>query len=178
MLEDLFCEQHTIAPLPTLFPYLCRVTLAAKVSVFQRSSIFIFEVIMSVSIISSFENFLDQHTDEAWSQVIIELLPSIHEVDRTATHIWFHFYPLALLRALQQAEDPEKLAAQLLLQGDYYLKDQIDSSHTFLYGHRFWPEVKRAVIERAETFAEPNADLTSEIREIAKRAASTTKAQE
>src|SRR2546421_1409461 len=135
---------------------------------------------MSVSTITSFENFLDQHTDEAWSQVIIELLPSIHEVDRTATHIWFHFYPLALLRALRQAEDPAKLAAQLLLQGNYYLKDQIDSSHTFLYGHRFWPEVKAAVAERAAAFDSENAsaDLVSEIREIAKRAAAQVKSQE
>src|SRR5436305_2624061 len=133
---------------------------------------------MSVLIANSFEKFLDNQTDEAWSQVVKALLPSIHEVDRAATQIWFRFYPIALLRALQQAEDPEKLAAQLLLQGDYYLKDQIDSSHTFLYGHRFWPEVKRGVIERAETFAESNADLMSEIREIAKRVASTAKAQE
>ena len=133
---------------------------------------------MSVSLANSFEKFLDNHTDEAWSQVIETLLPSIHEVDRAATQIWFRFYPIALLRALEQADDPEKLAAQLLLQGDYYLKDQIDSSHRFLYGHRFWPEVKRAVIERAAALTESNPDLTSEIREIARRAAVETKAQE
>ena len=100
---------------------------------------------MSVSITTSFEKFLAQHEDEAWEQTIAKLLPSIHEVDKTATQIWFRFYPLALLRALEQAEDPAKLAAQLLLQGNYYLKDQIDSSHAFLYGHRFWPEVKRTI---------------------------------
>jgi ferredoxin len=133
---------------------------------------------MSVSIANSFEKFLDDQTDEAWSQVVKTLLPSIHEVDKAATQIWFRFYPIALLRALEQADDPEKLAAQLLLQGDYYLKDQIDSSHRFLYGHRFWPEVKRAVVERAEAFAESSADLTSEIREIARHAAVETKAQE
>ena len=133
---------------------------------------------MSVSIANLFEKFLDNQTDEAWSQIVKALLPSIHEVDKAATQIWFRFYPIALLRALEQADDPEKLAAQLLLQGDYYLKDQIDSSHRFLYGHRFWPEVKRAVVERAEAFAESSADLTSEIREIARRAAVETKAQE
>ncbi|HEX8891362.1 MAG TPA: 2Fe-2S iron-sulfur cluster-binding protein [Pyrinomonadaceae bacterium] len=133
---------------------------------------------MSVSLVNKFEEFLDHHTDKAWSEVITQLLPSIHEVDKAATQIWFRFYPIALLRALEQAEDPEKLAAQLLLQGDYYLKDQIDSSHKFLYGHRFWPEVKRAVIERAESLKETNTDLASEIREIAKRAAVETKAEE
>jgi ferredoxin len=136
---------------------------------------------MSVSTTTSFEKLLAQHDDEAWSQTISRLLPSIHEVDRTATQIWFHFYPLALLRALEQAEDPEKLAAQLLLQGNYYLKDQIDSSHTFLYGHRFWPEVKSAVSERAAAHdqqAKTSIDLAREITEIAKRAAAKLKTQE
>jgi ferredoxin len=135
---------------------------------------------MSVSTATSFENFLDQQTDESWSQVIIELLPSIHEVDRTAMQIWFHFYPLALLRALEEAEDRQRLAAQLLLQGNYYLKDQIDSSHTFLYGHRFWPEVKKAVAERAAAFdsEKSSGDLLQEIREIAGRIASQIKVDE
>lgn len=135
---------------------------------------------MSVQTATSFENLLNQQTDETWEQVIKTLLPAIHEVDKTATQIWFRFYPVALLRALQQSEDPEKLAAQLLLQGNYYLKDQIDSSHTFLYGHRFWPEIKKAVIERAASPGETQAtsDLAAEIRDVAKRAASKVKAQE
>lgn len=157
--------------------------LAAKVSVFHPLAILILEVIMSVSTTTSFENFLAQHDDEAWSQTIRKLLPSIHEVDKTATQIWFHFYPLALARALDEAEDPEKLAAQLLLQGNYYLKDQIDSSHTFLYGHRFWPEVKGMVSERARASAhghqaDASVDLATEISEIARRAASKLKVQE
>ena len=102
---------------------------------------------MSVQTETSFENFLNQHTDEAWEQIVKTLLPSIHEVDKTATQIWFAFYPLSLLQALAQADDPELLAAQLLLKGEYYLKDQIDSSHHFLYGHRYWPEVKQAIIK-------------------------------
>ena len=133
---------------------------------------------MSVSLANKFEEFLDKQTDEAWSEAIKDLLPSIHEVDKAATQIWFRFYPIALLRALEQAEDPQRLAAQLLLQGDYYLKDQIDSSHKFLYGHRFWPEAKQAAVERAESFTESNRDLASEIREIAKRAASAAKVEE
>lgn len=133
---------------------------------------------MSASLATSFEKFLDANSDETWSQAIAKLLPFIHEVERRATQVWFRFYPLALLRALQESEDPEKLAARLLLQGNYYLKDQIDSSHTFLYGHRFWPEVKRAVAERAEAFDERGADLATEIREIAKSIAAETKVDE
>ena len=104
-----------------------------------------------------FESFLEQHDEEAWAAALTTLLRAIHEVDRNATQIWFSFYPLALFQALQQAEDPAKLAQQLLIQGNYQLKDQIDSSHTFLYGHRFWPEVKRATQEHAREF---NAQLS------------------
>jgi ferredoxin len=135
---------------------------------------------MSIETATPFEQFLDRHDDEAWAGVVASLLPSIHEVDKTATQIWFRFYPLALLRALEQAEDPEKLAAELLLQGDYYLKDQIDSSHAFLYGHRFWPEVKKEVVERAaaEEKSRADEDLTIVIRDIAKRAAARAKRDE
>lgn len=135
---------------------------------------------MSVQTADSYESFLNQQTDEIWEQALESLAPSIHEVDKTATQIWFHFYPLALLRALQRAEDPEKLAAQLLLQGNYYLRDQIDSSHAFLYGHRYWPEVRKAVMERAASFSDsqPKAELAAEIRELGRRVASQVRAQE
>src|SRR5713101_6128342 len=97
-----------------------------------------------------FEKFLNQHDEEAWSATLATLLRSIHEVDRNATQIWFAFYPLPLLRALEQSDDREKLAQQLLLRGDFELKNQIDTSHRFLYGHRFWPQVKKAVEQHAE----------------------------
>src|ERR1044071_1106301 len=75
---------------------------------------------------SLFEAFLNQHDDAAWRATVQKLLPAIHEVDRAATQIWFYFYPLALRRALQQADNPQALAKKLLLQGKYDLKDQID----------------------------------------------------
>ena len=101
----------------------------------------------------SFETFLKQHDEEAWSATLTTLLRSIHEVDRNATQIWFSFFPLALFQALQQTGDPEKLRQQLLMQGNYGLREQIDSSHTFLYGHRYWPEVKSAVQKHARAFS-------------------------
>jgi ferredoxin len=99
---------------------------------------------------TSFEQFLGQQSEEAWAATLTTLLRSIHEVDKNATQIWFAFYPLSLFTALQQAADKDELAKQLLMQGHYELKDQIDSSHTFLYGHRYWPQVKKAV----EAFAD------------------------
>ncbi len=90
---------------------------------------------------NAFETYLNQHGEEAWAATLTTLLRSIHEVDKNATQIWFAFYPLSLHRVLQAAPNREELARELLLQGDYDLGNQIDSSHRFLYGHRYWPLV-------------------------------------
>jgi ferredoxin len=123
---------------------------------------------------TEFENYLNQQDEEAWSATLTALLRSIHEVDRNATQIWFSFYPLSLFQALEQAADPEQLAQQLLMQGNYRLKDQIDSSHTFLYGHRFWPEVKTAVQNYARQFKSAGT-LSDEILSVAQSVAKQAK---
>jgi len=119
-----------------------------------------------------FEDFLKQHDEESWSATLTTLLRSIHEVDRNATQIWFSFYPLSLFQALEQSNDRETLEQRLLLQGKFYLKDQIDSSHTFLYGHRYWPEVKNAVQKYARAFSHSdNRSLADQILSVAKEVA-------
>jgi ferredoxin len=100
---------------------------------------------MTNSTTTPFDTYLGAQGEEAWAATLTTLLRSIHEVDKNATQIWFSFYPLSLWRALQEAPDAERLAAQLLMQGVYRLANQIDSSHKFLYGHRYWPDVKKAV---------------------------------
>jgi ferredoxin len=123
---------------------------------------------------TDFERFLQQHDESAWAQALHELLPATHKVDRNATRIWFAFFPLALQRALATAADPAQLAQKLLLQGKYQLKDQIDTSHTFLYGHRFWPEVKLATLAHVVGFkvADNNDTLAAQIRAVARVVAS------
>jgi hypothetical protein len=126
-----------------------------------------------------FGTFLNQHDDEAWSATLVTLLRSIHEVDRNATPIWFAFYPLSLQRALDQSDDREKLVQQLLLQGDYELKHQIDTSHRFLYGHRFWPQVKKAVEQHAESFDQTaRVSLADQILAVARGVAPQIKKDE
>ena len=125
----------------------------------------------------SFEGFLEQQDEEAWSATLTTLLRSIHEVDRNATQIWFAFFPLSLFQALEQSEDPETLAQRLLLQGKYYLKDQIDSSHTFLYGHRYWPDVKTAVQNHAHGPISENR-LSDQILSVAQQVAKAAKVDE
>ena len=125
------------------------------------------------------EVFLNRHDDAAWRETLLTLLPAIHEVDRNAAQVWFHFYPLALLRAFQAAADPARLAQELLMQGQWYLKDQLDSSHKFLYGHRFWPEVKRAVARLAEGGeVPPGRTLAEVVREVARAVAAERKVDE
>ncbi|MFN2515485.1 MAG: hypothetical protein ABR556_04665, partial [Pyrinomonadaceae bacterium] len=124
---------------------------------------------------TSFETFLNQHGEEAWAATLTTLLRSVHDVDKNATQIWFAFYPLSLFHAFQEAEDAETLAQQLLLKGHYFLKDQVDSSHKFLYGHRYWPAVKKAIEAVAANF-EPSGStsLSDEILSVAREVSEAT----
>lgn len=126
-----------------------------------------------------FETFLHQYDESDWAETVISLLPDIHEVDRAATQIWFAFYPLGLHHALEQSTDPDSLARKLQLQGSYRLQGQIDSSHTFLYGHRFWTEAKRAVEEYGAGF-QPSSELklAEAVRTAARTAATNAKTDE
>jgi len=131
---------------------------------------------MTNSTETPFEQFLNQHDEESWAAALTTLLRSVHEVDKNATQIWFSFFPLSLWRAFEAAEDPELLAAQLLMRGVYPLREQIDSSHTFLYGHRYWPEVKKAVETFATSFpAGDSAGLADQILKVAGDVAGTLK---
>lgn len=116
-------------------------------------------------------DFLSSLTEADWLASIDELLPSIHEVDRDAVAIWFRFYPLDLHRYLGQAEDRAVAARGVALQGNFGLEDKIDSSHSFLYGHRFWPAIKAAIEERCGAGEQEFTRLTDEIEKIAAAAA-------
>jgi ferredoxin len=116
-----------------------------------------------------FQSFLKQHDAAAWHRTLEALLPDIHEVDRDATQIWFHFFPLELAEAIAESGDLVQLALTLRLDGNFNLADQVDSSHWFLYGHRHWPQVKAAIIERAESSAAPSSlELSALVKDIAK----------
>lgn len=123
-----------------------------------------------------FENFLNKFDERDWLAAIEKLLPSIHAVDRNAVQVWFRFYPLKLIRFLQSAEDKAKAAQKFVLQGDYELKNRIDSSHRYLYGHRFWSETKAEIENRAASFNNADGDLSAMIEEIARAVAEKSKA--
>lgn len=126
---------------------------------------------------NAFISELESKTEADWLTVVETLLPAVHEVDRNAVQIWFRFYPLDLLSYLESADDVEEAMKGVAMQGDFGLLDKIDSSHRFLYGHRFWPQVKSAVEARADS-NESFTCLKSEIKNIAKAAAIAAKTNE
>jgi ferredoxin len=119
-----------------------------------------------------FQAYLDQHDQRTWDDALTRLLPVIHEVDRTGTEIWFHFYPLVIARALRESSDRGYTTRKLWLQGSPDLADHFDTSHVFLYGHRYWPLVATAINADLSSGSAPaSLDLPSVIREIAGRVA-------
>lgn len=115
------------------------------------------------------ENLLGQQNDSDWVQTIAALEPAIHPVDRQATRIWFSFFPVKLFRALNTGEDEAEVAKRLILKGNYLLRNQIDRSAEFMYGHRYWPQVRKGVAARAGTPF--TGTVTSLIRETAQKLA-------
>ena len=127
---------------------------------------------------ANFTEYLNKFSEQEWLETVEKLLPEIHEVDRNAVQIWFRFYPLSLFRFLETAEDREKALQKFAMQGDFDLKNQIDSSHKFLFGHRFWEETKAAIVAHCESKTNEINDLTIEVKEIAKEAAQAAKTKE
>jgi ferredoxin len=128
---------------------------------------------------NTFHSYLEKHNGANWAELLQKLVPSVHPVDQAATQIWFSFWPLKLLRTLRQAEDPQLVMRQFLLDGKYRLEEQIDSAVGFLYGVRFWPEVKRAILAHAEKITRPEGTpLEQQIRQVASIVAGEQKASE
>jgi len=113
---------------------------------------------------------LRRHHPPAWRRAIETLAAEIPVIDRDATRIWFAFFPLELHLAFEAAADPAALARDLRLMGRWRLADQINESHRFLYGHRYWPKVKLA-IETIDRLPENLAELITIVAESATRRA-------
>ena len=122
---------------------------------------------MSNESLNPLESYLKKFSEPDWQTALDSVLPSIHGVDRSAVQIWFRFYPLALQQYLSKAPDVEESARSMVMQGDFGLEDKIDTSHAFLYGHRFWRDVKAAIESEAQGFDSADLPLSDEIEKIA-----------
>jgi ferredoxin len=120
---------------------------------------------------------LSRATAPDWQRALDAIAPDIHPIDRDATRIWFAFHPLelheALARARAEGADAERaLTQKLRLMGNWRLAEQIDTSHRFLYAHRYWPQVKHAI---ATHTASPDRSVLDCIRDVADSAARTAR---
>src|SRR5688500_8772134 len=105
---------------------------------------------------------------DAWAAALDELAPALHPVDRVATRIWFRFFPLRLAEAVAGTTDRAALERSLRLEARPALADQVDSSHWFLYGHRYWDAVTTQMA-RADADTAP-ASLSAAVRHLASQA--------
>jgi ferredoxin len=121
--------------------------------------------------VSALYDRLTRYDAEAWQRAVDTLASEIHPIDRNATRIWFAFYPLHLHLALEAAPDPAEAARRLGLMGQWRLTEQIDSSHRFFFAHRYWPQVRTAVVHFDGPMPEPLAALVSAIADQAARTA-------
>jgi ferredoxin len=115
---------------------------------------------------SRFISFLEETGQASWNEMLDGLEPSIHPVDRDGTRIWFSFWPLELPLALAERGGPAEMARVMDLEGDYVLERQIDLSVDFLYGARYWSQVKKAVLAHAEE-DRAGGSLEKEVRDVA-----------
>jgi ferredoxin len=115
---------------------------------------------------NSFGEYLTRFSEADWLAAVEELLPEIHEVDRKAVQIWFRFYPLDLKKHIDTAESIDEAIKGFALLGDFELKNQIATSHHFLYGHRYWTTIKRKIEKENDAFSEPERTLVDTIKAI------------
>ncbi len=120
---------------------------------------------------NTYDSVLAQHDERAWCEALDLLLPLIHPVDQDATRVWFAFWPLHLYRIIQESENLDQTAQKLELRGGYLLDDQLQSSLSFLFGSRYWPEVKEAVCSHAKNWTSMDGSLADQIRDMARKLA-------
>jgi ferredoxin len=86
-----------------------------------------------------------QAFDAEWPKALAELSAEMHPIDRDGCLIWFQFFPLELHRLLETTPDRAALDLFYKFRGSYRLAEIADTSHRFLFGHQYWPAVKRAL---------------------------------
>jgi ferredoxin len=87
--------------------------------------------------------------DAAWPAAFQQFHNRIPLVDQEALAIWFAMFPLDL-HCLSPTPAQEKF---LQLNGSWRLSGQEDSSHAFLYAHRWWGAAKKSLRARHPDFS-------------------------
>ncbi len=136
-----------------------------KVLIFANGAIFGATYLSSFTM-TNLGTYLSEFHEADWLVAVEELLPCIHEVDRNAVQIWFRFFPVELHKYVRAAEDRDEMIRGFALQGEFELTNQVDTSHHFLFGHRYWRHVKAAIEAEAAVFSDQEHSLVEEIKQI------------
>lgn len=121
--------------------------------------------------LTALERHLATFSPADWRHAVDVLQPSMQEIDRDATRVWFAFFPLELHLAAVDADDLKAFERRHVLMGRWRLADQIDESHRFLFAHRYWPQVKSAIQAHAGPAAAELAALITAVADAAARTA-------
>ena len=119
---------------------------------------------------TAYIDHLNTFSEADWLAAVDQLRECVHEVDRVALQVWFRFYPLELKRYLDEADRDEAVRG-LVLQGKFEINAMIDTSHHFLYGHRYWKTVKAIIETKTETKKTDDGSLIDLIKELGIEAA-------
>jgi ferredoxin len=114
---------------------------------------------------------LQQYDQRAWNEALDALAAEMHPVDREATRIWFYFFPLTLAEALAATANRAELIHRYRLAGAFSLDGQVDTSHSFLYGHRYWCAVKAHLLNSRDQAFDVHGGLPAIARGAARAAA-------
>jgi ferredoxin len=72
-------------------------------------------------------------------------------VDQNALRIWFGMWPEVVRELVADGDDLERRLKFFQMNGRFRLADVADTSHSFLYGHRYWVAVKQALASETGT---------------------------
>lgn len=100
---------------------------------------------------------------DEWRAAVNAITPEVHPIDRDAIRIWFAHWPLLAIDVLASRPDRGKMVAFFQMNGQFDLTPLADTSHIFLYGHRYWMPVKAALDTKLE------GDPLTRIRTTAER---------
>jgi ferredoxin len=110
--------------------------------------------------------------DGHWAGLLERIAPELHAVDRDGVKIWFEMWPLVLHQLVEGTAERPVDGAEVerfyQLKGQYRLKDLPDTSHRYLYGHRYWGQIKEGLALLADSL-DAEDELESLVRTLAGR---------
>ncbi len=116
--------------------------------------------------------------EDSWQTTLQALLPLVHNVDQDATRIWFALWPPSLHQKLDQSEDLNHTIHTLEIEGQCWLKEQLESSLSFFFAFQYWDKVREAVCSFAENLTSCDENLGAQIHKVVKTLSSDLKIPE